>query len=206
MWLQGQTYSLMLGIRCHSDCVGPQTRWRSDPTVSRMLPPGSAWGWWSINQRRSCVRMMFHISMQDWVAGTPLAHWDQDSEMKWAQCSDPADSASEQTRRWNLRGSDHWEDGHLQDLYRCSKVESTMHQCKGRLSASVSPYGLMLGRRRFFVTQGLKGKQLLCPMLSLASHVSIAVSTGTSEGGNDEGSRLAAHWTGNECSRIKSSL
>ena len=84
--------------------------------------------------------------------------------------------------------------------------EEEERKCKGRLSASVSPYGLMLGRRRFFVTQGLKGKQLLCPMLSLASHVSIAVSTGTSEGGNDEGSRLAAHWTGNECSRIKSLL
>ena len=48
-------------------------------------------------------------------------------------------------------------------------------------------------------------EELLCPMSSLASHVSIAVSTGTSEGGNDV-SLLAAHWTGNECSRIKSHL
>ena len=79
-----------------------------------------------------------------------------------------------------------------------------MHQCKVGLSASVSPYGFMLGRQRFFVTQGLKGKQLLCPMLSLTSHVSLAVSMGTSEGENDEGSLLAAHWTGNECLRIKS--
>ena len=90
-------------------------------------------------------------------------------------------------------------------MYLCSKGESAMHQCKVGLSASVSPYGMMLGRRRFFITQGLEGKELVCPMSSLASHVTIAVSTGTSEGGNDE-SLLAAHWTGNECSRIKSHL
>ena len=64
----------------------------------------------------------------------------------------------------------------------------------------------MLGRRRFFITLGLKEEELLCPMSDLASHVSIAVSTGTSEGRNDEGSLLAAHWTGNECSRKKSHL
>ena len=80
-----------------------------------------------------------------------------------------------------------------------------MHQCKVGLSASVSPYGMMLGRRRFFITQGLERKELVCPMSSLASHVTIAVSTGTSEG-RDEGNLFTAHLTGNECSIIVTSI
>ena len=83
-----------------------------------------------------------------------------------------------------------WRHVWLMSMDRRRKLQVSgfsMKICKVGLSASVSPYGMMLGRRRFFITQGLEGKELVRAMSSLASHVTIAVSTGTSEGGNDEG-------------------